>query len=58
MAYDLLPKQKEFLEVPHDEGLDVAIYQVGFGSGKTFSGSLLGLLLCRKYPGKKQRRPT
>lgn len=51
MAYDLLPKQKEFLEVPHDEGLDVAIYQGGFGSGKTFSGSLLGLLLCRKYPG-------
>ncbi len=51
MAYKLLPKQKEFLEVPHDSGLDVALYQGGFGSGKTFSGSLLGVLLCRKYPG-------
>ena len=51
MEYKLLDKQKEFLEVPHNEGLDVAIYQGGFGSGKTWSGSLLGLMLARKYPG-------
>nr|DAN08471.1 MAG TPA: large terminase [Caudoviricetes sp.] len=51
MSYDLLPKQREFLEVPHNQGLDVALYQGGFGSGKTFSGSLLGIMLCRKYPG-------
>lgn len=25
----------------------------GFGSGKTFSGSLLGIILCLKYPGIK-----
>lgn len=27
------------------------MYQGGYGSGKTFCGSLLGILLCRKYPG-------
>ena len=26
-------------------------YQGGFGSGKTFSCSLLGILLCKKFPG-------
>lgn len=39
------------MEVPHDYKLDVAMYQGGFGSGKTFSGSLLGVLLARKYAG-------
>lgn len=50
-VYNLLPGQREFFEIPHDNGLDVALYQGGFGSGKTFSGSLLGILLCQKYPG-------
>ena len=51
-TYELLPAQKEFLEVgDHDSDIDVALYQGGFGSGKTFSGSLLGIILALKYPG-------
>jgi len=46
----LLDAQKKFIEIPHDYTLDVAVYQGGFGSGKTFAGSLLGILLCLKYP--------
>ena len=42
--------QRKFIEIPHDFSLDVALYQGGFGSGKTFAGSLLGILLCLKYP--------
>jgi PBSX family phage terminase large subunit len=30
--------------------LDVCVYQGGFGSGKTFAGSLLGILLALKFP--------
>lgn len=51
MEYKLLKAQKEFIEIPHNHKLDVALYQGGFGSGKTFSGALLGILLARKYPG-------
>lgn len=51
MKYNLLRAQREFLEIPHDFSLDVAVYQGGYGSGKTFSGSLLGILLCIKFPG-------
>lgn len=52
--YNLLPAQKKFLELgDHDSDIDVALYQGGFGSGKTFSGSLLGIILCLKYPGIK-----
>lgn len=51
MEYKLLEAQRRFLEIPHNYNLDVALYQGGFGSGKTFSGSLLGILLCLKYPG-------
>lgn len=50
MKYTLLKAQKEFIEVPHDYSLDVAVYQGGFGSGKTFAGSLLGVLLALKFP--------
>jgi hypothetical protein len=49
--YKLLPKQKEFLQIPHDNELDVSMYQGGFGSGKTWCGSLLVIMGCRKYPG-------
>ena len=49
--YQLLDKQTEFLQVPHNQELDVAIYQGGFGSGKTWAGALLGISLARKYPG-------
>ena len=38
------------MEIPHTGSLDVAVYQGGFGSGKTFCGSLLGILLALKYP--------
>lgn len=51
--YKLLPKQKELFEIPHDNQLDVCIYQGGYGSGKTWCGSLLGLMLAIKYPGSK-----
>lgn len=51
MLYKLLKAQREFLEIPHDYSLDVAVYQGGYGSGKTFAGSLLGILLTLKFPG-------
>lgn len=51
MEYKLLKAQREFLEIPHEYTLDVAVYQGGYGSGKTFAGSLLGILLALKYPG-------
>lgn len=50
MKYVLLPKQREFIEIDHDYSLDVAVYQGGFGSGKTFAGALLGILLSLKFP--------
>ncbi|MBP3847295.1 phage terminase large subunit [bacterium] len=50
MKYNLLDAQRQFLEIPHDYTLDVAVYQGGYGSGKTFAGSLLGILLALKYP--------
>lgn len=49
--YSLLPSQREFMEVPHGYALDVAVYQGGFGSGKTFCGSLLGVILALKHAG-------
>ena len=52
VKYKLLPAQKEFLQLgDHDSDLDVAVYQGGYGSGKTWSGSLLGILLCLRFPG-------
>ena len=48
--YNLLPAQRKFIEIPHDSNIDVALYQGGYGSGKTFAGSLLGTMLCLKYP--------
>ena len=50
---DLLPAQRKFIEIPNDiEPMTqyVSIYQGGYGSGKTFSGSLKGLLIALKYP--------
>lgn len=51
MNYELLKSQKKFLEIPHGEEMDVCVYQGGFGSGKTWAGSLLGVLLALKFPG-------
>ena len=51
MKYTLLDAQRKFLEIPHDYSLDVAVYQGGYGSGKTFAGALLGILLALKFPG-------
>ncbi len=51
MDLQLLQAQQEFLHIPHNNTLDVAIYQGGYGSGKTWCGSLLGILLAMKYPG-------
>ena len=51
--YKLLDKQKEFIEIPHHYPLDVAIYQGGYGSGKTWCGALLGILLAKKYAGSR-----
>lgn len=47
----LLPAQRQFLEAPPGVQLDVCVYQGGYGSGKTWAGCLLGILLCRKHPG-------
>lgn len=41
------------MAIPHDNSLDVAIYQGGYGSGKTWCGSLLGIMLAKKYPGSR-----
>lgn len=41
------------MKIPHNQRLDVAIYQGGYGSGKTWCGSLLGILLAKKYPGSR-----
>lgn len=51
MEYHLLSAQKEFMFVPHNHPRDIALYQGGYGSGKTFCGSLLGILIAMKYPG-------
>ena len=48
IKYTLLEAQRKFLEIPHEYSIDVAVYQGGYGSGKTFCGSLLGILLCLK----------
>lgn len=53
MEYTLLDKQIEFMEIPHNHPMDVAIYQGGYGSGKTWCGALRGILLARKYPGSR-----
>ena len=41
------------MAIPHDQKLDVAVYQGGYGSGKTWCGSLLGIMLAKKYPGSR-----
>lgn len=53
MEYKLLDKQTEFMSIPHKQELDIAIYQGGYGSGKTWCGSLLGILLAKKYAGSR-----
>lgn len=52
-AFKLLPKQAEFITVPNADVVteDYAIYQGGFGAGKTWAGCLLGILLCLQTPG-------
>ncbi len=48
--YSLLPAQRELFNCPDvDVDVDFCIYQGGYGSGKTFSGSLLGMTLIDKY---------
>lgn len=45
------PAQLEFMNCPRaDVQRDVCVYQGGFGSGKTFIGSLLGIQISMKYP--------
>ena len=51
MDVKLLPAQSEFMNIPHNHKLDVAMYQGGYGSGKTWCGSALGIALARKYAG-------
>lgn len=50
---DLMPGQLEFLHVPnaHEVTMDYAIYQGGVGSGKTFVGCVLGMILVQLNPG-------
>lgn len=50
---ELLPAQREFFEIPSSilpRQTDVAMYQGGFGSGKTWVGALIGVTLMLKYP--------
>ena len=50
---NLLPAQRKFIEIPDDippMTQYISLYQGGYGSGKTFSGSLKGLLIALKYP--------
>ncbi len=51
--HTLLPTQKKFITLDHDLSLDISVYQGGFGSGKTYAGALLGVMLCLNYPGIK-----
>lgn len=54
MSYEvnLLPAQREFFEIPQDgRTVDVAVYQGGYGSGKTWSGSLIGISLALRFAG-------
>lgn len=51
MDITLLSAQREFMIVPHGYPRDIALYQGGYGSGKTFVGSLIGILLCLQYAG-------
>lgn len=53
-SVNLLPAQKEFFEIPDSvkpRQTDVAIYQGGYGSGKTWVGALIGVTMMLKYPG-------
>lgn len=50
---ELWPAQKLLMEVEPDVDFDIACYQGGYGSGKTFVGALLGLVLCQRHPGIK-----
>lgn len=64
--YELFPTQYKFMFGIPDDAFslvdkngnnkvyqDVALYQGGFGSGKTFCGSLRGLLFALQWPGCK-----
>ena len=53
MDFELLPAQKEFFLIPETNktNRDIALYQGGYGSGKTWAGSLIGICLCMKYAG-------
>jgi len=53
---ELLPAQRKFIEIPENikPGTQYySLYQGGVGSGKTWSGSLKGLLIALKYPGSE-----
>jgi hypothetical protein len=47
----LWPAQVAFMKAHPTAEVDICCYQGGYGSGKTFAGSLLGLMLAIKYPG-------
>ena len=46
--YGLQDKQKEFIEIPHSNSLDVAIYQGGYGSGKSYLAMQMALYVVRE----------
>ena len=51
LSIDLLPKQWEVFRPTSGVDYDVALYQGGVGSGKTFLGTLIGLTTCYQNPG-------
>ena len=48
MDFELLPAQKEFFLIPESNttNRDIALYQGGYGSGRTWVGSLICICLC------------
>lgn len=52
--FEILPAQQQFLFIDDPRVcLDVCVYQGGFGSGKTFVGSLMGHILSTMYPNNR-----
>lgn len=49
----LLPKQRQVLTMPAGVDADYALYQGGFGSGKSYTGAMFGVLRCQQYPGSR-----
>jgi len=50
---DLMPMQRRILSMPEGVHADYALYQGGWGCGKSFTGALFGFLRCCQHPGSR-----